>query len=65
MFRIKTLNNISPRGLERFPRDLYDVGPDSDPADALMVRSADLHKVEIGESVLAIGRAGAGTSRLK
>jgi D-3-phosphoglycerate dehydrogenase (EC 1.1.1.95) len=64
MFRIKTLNNISSRGLDRFPRDQYEVGPDSEPADALMVRSADLHKVEIPASVLAIGRAGAGTNNI-
>ncbi len=62
--RILTLNHISPRGLERLPSERYDVGPKvTDPA-AILVRSADMHKLEITPSVLAIGRAGAGVNNI-
>ncbi len=64
MFKVKTLNNISVYGLERLPRDRYEVASDIQNPDALLVRSADLHKAEIPASVKAIGRAGAGTNNL-
>ncbi len=64
MFKIQTLNNISVRGLERLPRELYEVASDITQPDAVMVRSADMHKVDIAASVLAIGRAGAGTNNI-
>lgn len=64
MFKIQTLNNISVRGLERLPRELYEVASDITQPDAVMVRSADMHKVDISPSVLAIGRAGAGTNNI-
>lgn len=64
MFKIQTLNNISPLGLERLPRADYETGPELAHPDALLVRSADLHKAEIPASVKAIGRAGAGTNNI-
>ncbi len=64
MFKIKTLNNISVLGLERLPRARYEVSSDIACPDALLLRSADLHKVEIPASVKAIGRAGAGTNNI-
>ena len=64
MFKIRTYNNISPRGLARLPGDLYQVGDKLDDPHALLVRSADLHKVEIPSSVNAVGRAGAGTNNI-
>ena len=64
MFKVRTLNNISLLGLERLPRDRYEVASDLHSPDALLVRSADLHKVEIPPSVKAIGRAGAGTNNI-
>ena len=64
MFKIQTLNNISPLGLERLPKEKFTTGGDLKDPDALMVRSADLHKVEIPKSVMAIGRAGAGTNNI-
>jgi D-3-phosphoglycerate dehydrogenase len=60
MFRIRTMNKISPEGLELFPRDKYEVASDLPNPDALLIRSADLHEVEIPETVKAIARAGAG-----
>ncbi len=64
MYRIQTLNNISRRGLDRFPKDHYDVGDDVGNPDALLVRSANLHNRPIPDGVLAIGRAGAGVNNI-
>src|SRR5689334_18009975 len=63
-FRIQTLNNISARGLERLPRERYDVASEIKDPHGILVRSADMHKVEVPASVLAIGRAGAGTNNI-
>jgi D-3-phosphoglycerate dehydrogenase len=58
------LNQISQNGLKRLPAERYQVGKDVANADAIMVRSADMHKMEIPASVQAIGRAGAGTNNI-
>ncbi|MEP7000683.1 MAG: phosphoglycerate dehydrogenase [bacterium] len=63
-YSVLTLNNISSRGLDRLPRDCYVVGPDVREPDAIMVRSADMHAMEIPASVKAVGRAGAGTNNV-
>jgi D-3-phosphoglycerate dehydrogenase / 2-oxoglutarate reductase len=64
MFKIQTLNNISVLGLERLPRERYEVASEISHPDAVMVRSADMHKLDIAGSVKAIGRAGAGTNNI-
>src|SRR5947209_8428840 len=61
---IRVLNQIAPSGLARFPAGRYTVGKDVDAPDAILLRSADLHGVEIPPSVQAIGRAGAGTNNI-
>jgi D-3-phosphoglycerate dehydrogenase len=63
-FKILTLNNISVRGLERLPRDRYEVASEIGHPDAIMLRSADMHAMEIPVSVRAIARAGAGTNNI-
>jgi D-3-phosphoglycerate dehydrogenase len=63
-FRVLTLNAISPKGLERLPRDRYELGDAISRPDAILVRSADMHGQEIPASVLAVGRAGAGTNNI-
>jgi D-3-phosphoglycerate dehydrogenase / 2-oxoglutarate reductase len=63
-FRVQVFNQISPQGLKRFPTERYSVGKDVAPPDAILVRSADLHAVEIAPSVRAIARAGAGTNNI-
>ena len=63
-FDVKVLNQISPKGLERFPADRYTVGKDVAEPDAILVRSADMRGIDIPASVLAIGRAGAGTNNI-
>lgn len=64
MFRISTMNKISPEGLELFPRDRYEVASDLPNPDAILVRSADLHAIEIPASIKAISRAGAGVNNI-
>jgi len=64
MFRIQTLNKISPLGLELFPRDKYEVASDIPNPDAILVRSAEMNGTEIPSSVLAIARAGAGYNNI-
>jgi D-3-phosphoglycerate dehydrogenase / 2-oxoglutarate reductase len=61
---ILVLNQISAAGLARLPSERYVVGPDIAAPDALLVRSADLHKREIPPGVKAIARAGAGTNNI-
>jgi D-3-phosphoglycerate dehydrogenase / 2-oxoglutarate reductase len=63
-YRILTLNQISSHGLQRFPATRYTVGKAVDAPDAILVRSHDLHKMDIPASVRAIGRAGAGTNNI-
>jgi D-3-phosphoglycerate dehydrogenase len=58
------MNKISPRGLELFPRDRYEVASEIPHPDAILVRSADLHNLELPGSVLAIARAGAGVNNI-
>ncbi len=61
---ILVLNQISVHGLSRLPADAYRVGKDIADPRAVLVRSADMHKLDIPASVLAIGRAGAGTNNI-
>lgn len=62
--RVLTLNHISPRGLARLPPERYDVGPKVTEPVAILVRSADMHGLEITPSVVAIARAGAGVNNI-
>lgn len=63
-FKIRTLNAISHVGLSRLPKEDFEVGPDVEAPHALLLRSANLHGVEIASSVLAVARAGAGTNNI-
>jgi len=63
-YRILTLNQISPRGLARFPPERYELGADIAEPDAILLRSADLHARSIGSSVRAVGRAGVGVNNI-
>ena len=64
MFKIQTLNNIAVVGLDRLPRDRYEVASEITHPDAILVRSAKMQASEIPPSVQAIGRAGAGTNNV-
>src|SRR5207249_6315014 len=63
-YNILTLNQISSHGLHRFPAARYTVGKAVDQPDAILVRSHDMHAMQIPASVRAIGRAGAGTDNI-
>jgi D-3-phosphoglycerate dehydrogenase len=64
VFRIQLLNNIARKGLARLPAGQYTVGTEVAQPHAILVRSGDLHGLEIPASVLAIGRAGAGVNNI-
>lgn len=63
-FKIQTLNNISVAGLDRLPRDHYEIASEISHPDAVLVRSAVMQEMDIPTSVKAIGRAGAGTNNV-
>jgi D-3-phosphoglycerate dehydrogenase len=63
-YKILVLNQISANGLKRLPAENYVAGKDITDPDAVLVRSADMHKIEIPTTVKAIGRAGAGTNNI-
>jgi D-3-phosphoglycerate dehydrogenase / 2-oxoglutarate reductase len=64
MFKIQTLNNIAVAGLDRLPRDRYEVASEIAHPDAILVRSAKMQASDIPSTVQAIGRAGAGTNNV-
>jgi D-3-phosphoglycerate dehydrogenase / 2-oxoglutarate reductase len=64
MYKILTLNNIAVAGLRHFPRQRYEVASEIAHPDAVMVRSYQMHDMDIPESVVAVGRAGAGTNNI-
>ncbi len=63
-FKILTLNSISGVGLKRFPPDRYVVGGKVENPDAILVRSQDMHSMELPPRVRTIGRAGAGVNNI-
>jgi len=64
MFKILTKNQISAKGLERFPLDRYEVASDISAPQAIMVRSTPIKPEDIPSSLLAIARAGAGVDKI-
>ncbi len=64
MYKILTLNNISVAGLDRLPRDSYEVASEVSHPDAILLRSYKMHEMEIPQTVQAVGRAGAGVNNI-
>jgi len=64
MYKIQTLNKISADGLAHFPRDTYEIASEIIKPDAILVRSAEMHEMDIPSSVKAIARAGAGVNNI-
>ena len=64
VFKVQTLNNISARGLDRLPRERYEVASALIEPHAILLRSADMHAMAIPASVLAVARAGAGVNNV-
>ncbi|HEX9078929.1 MAG TPA: phosphoglycerate dehydrogenase [Desulfuromonadaceae bacterium] len=63
-FKVLVLNQISQTGLKRLPAERFVVGKEFAEPDLILVRSADMHSMEIPASVKAVGRAGAGTNNI-
>ncbi|MBR5867120.1 MAG: phosphoglycerate dehydrogenase [Spirochaetaceae bacterium] len=64
MYKIQTLNKISADGLANFPRDDYEIASEILNPDAILLRSADMHSMELPASVKAVARAGAGVNNI-
>lgn len=64
MYKVLTLNNISPVGLDRLPRDRFEVASEIGHPDAIMLRSFKMHDMELPETLQAVGRAGAGVNNI-
>jgi D-3-phosphoglycerate dehydrogenase len=64
MYKILTLNNISVAGLERLPREKYEVASEIQHPDAILLRSFKMHDMEIPDTLKAVGRAGAGVNNI-
>ena len=64
MHRIQTFNQIATRGLDRFPKQSYELGADLDHADAILLRSYKMDAAAINPELKAVARAGAGTNNV-
>ena len=64
MYKVRTYNAISSKGLDRLSRDCFEVSSDINAPNALLLRSYKLSDADIGESVSAIARAGAGVNNI-
>jgi len=64
MYKILTLNNISSKGLDRLPHEKYEIASEIQHPDAILVRSAKMHGMEVPATLKAIGRAGAGVNNI-
>ena len=64
MYKVLTLNNIAVEGLRHFPRERYEVASEIAHPDAIILRSYNMHDMDIPETVAAVGRAGAGTNNI-
>ena len=63
MYKISTLNIISPVGLSRFNEE-YIITEKMEEADGILVRSQDMHEMEFSEKLKAVARAGAGVNNI-
>jgi len=64
MYKVLTLNNISVAGLEKLPRETYEIASEIQHPDAVLLRSFKMHDMEIPSSLKAIGRAGTGVNNI-
>lgn len=64
MHKVLTLNDIAVEGLRHLPRERFEVASEITHPDAILLRSYDMHDMDVPETVAAIGRAGAGTNNI-
>lgn len=62
--KIQILNNISETGLQRLPEERYALSTDEAEPDGILLRSQNLHDMDVPNSLLAVGRAGAGVNNI-
>ena len=63
-FKIQTLNKIASVGLNQLDRDNYEIASEINNPDAILVRSAEMHDMQLSDNVKAVARAGAGTNNI-
>ena len=63
-YKVLTFNKLAEEGLRRFPDERYEVGPDLTEPDAIMLRSHNLHDLDLPASLSAVARAGAGVNNI-
>lgn len=64
MYRVLTLNQISVKGLDKLPREGYEIASEFSAPDAILLRSHKLQPADIADSVMGIARAGAGFNNI-
>lgn len=64
MYKVLTLNNIAPIGMDKFPTDSYVISDDEPNPDAIILRSFKMHEMDLPKSLKAVGRAGAGVNNI-
>ena len=62
MYTIRTLNNIAKTGLAKLPEQNFVIDEKAENPEGIILRSFDMHKMELNENLLAVARAGAGTT---
>ena len=64
MYKVKALNKIDAKGLEKLPSDIFELDNATDAPDAVLLRSASMHEFDLKENLLCIARAGAGVNNI-
>lgn len=64
MYTIRTLNHIAPSGLAKLPTTEFTIDDTAENADGIILRSFDMHTMELHSNLLAVARAGAGTNNI-
>lgn len=63
MYKVHCLNNISQKGLDLLTSD-YELTDNVEEADVILVRSANMHEMDIPANLKAVARAGAGVNNI-
>ena len=64
MYTIKTLNQISQAGLSKLPEAEFHIDPEAARPEGIILRSFDMHSMELNDNLLGVARAGAGTNNI-
>lgn len=64
MFTIRTLNNIAPVGLNKLAKKEFEIDNNAENPEGIILRSFDMHSMELNDGLLAVARAGAGTNNV-